>query len=77
MRGGAEPNPVLRPVHAARRWVVLGLLGFFAVLVLGRAFQLQVLTVTDKGVSHVGCFFDTALFEEFGLPEVIARDTAR
>jgi RNA polymerase sigma-70 factor (ECF subfamily) len=41
------------------------------------AFQLQVLTLTDKGVSHVGCFFDTALFEEFELPDVIARDTAR
>jgi len=35
------------------------------------AFQLQVLTVTDKGVSHVGCFFDTALFAQFGLPEVM------
>jgi hypothetical protein len=29
------------------------------------------LTVTDKGVSHVGCFFDTALFAQFGLPEVM------
>jgi RNA polymerase sigma-70 factor (ECF subfamily) len=38
-----------------------------------RAFQLQVLTVTDKGVSHVGCFFDTALFEKFELPEVVVR----
>ncbi|HSJ19970.1 MAG TPA: sigma-70 family RNA polymerase sigma factor [Nocardioidaceae bacterium] len=35
-----------------------------------RAFQLQVLTVTDEGVSHVGCFFDTELFDAFGLPEV-------
>ncbi|HEU4512648.1 MAG TPA: sigma-70 family RNA polymerase sigma factor [Nocardioidaceae bacterium] len=35
-----------------------------------RAFQLQVLTVTDRGVSHVGCFFDTGLFGAFGLPEV-------
>jgi RNA polymerase sigma-70 factor (ECF subfamily) len=35
-----------------------------------RAFQLQVLTVTDRGVSHVGCFFDTGLFAAFGLPEV-------
>jgi RNA polymerase sigma-70 factor, ECF subfamily len=35
-----------------------------------RAFQLQVLTVTDEGVSHVGCFFDTGLFDAFGLPEV-------
>jgi hypothetical protein len=24
-------------------------------------------------VSHVGCFFDTALFEKFGLPEVVVR----
>jgi RNA polymerase sigma-70 factor (ECF subfamily) len=35
-----------------------------------RAFQIQVLTVSDKGVSHVGCFFDTGLFRAFGLPEV-------
>jgi RNA polymerase sigma-70 factor, ECF subfamily len=35
-----------------------------------RAFQLQVLTVTGGGVSHVGCFFDTGLFDAFGLPEV-------
>ena len=35
-----------------------------------RAFQIQVLTVTDDGVSHVGCFFDTDLFTTFGLPEV-------
>ena len=37
------------------------------------AFQLQVLTLTNKGVSHVGCFFDTRLFADFGLPEVLAR----
>jgi len=36
-----------------------------------QAFQLQVLTLSDKGVSHVGCFFDTALFAQFGLSEVI------
>jgi RNA polymerase sigma-70 factor (ECF subfamily) len=35
-----------------------------------RAFQIQVLTVTDEGVSHVGCFFDTGLFKAFRLPEV-------
>ncbi len=35
-----------------------------------RAFQIQVLTVTDQGVSHVGCFFDTGLFRAFRLPEV-------
>jgi RNA polymerase sigma-70 factor, ECF subfamily len=39
-----------------------------------RAFQLQVLTLTAKGVSHVSTFFDTTLFAEFGLPEVIAQD---
>jgi RNA polymerase sigma-70 factor, ECF subfamily len=39
------------------------------------AFQLQVLTLTQEGVSHVGCFFDTALFEQFGLPEMIVRET--
>jgi RNA polymerase sigma-70 factor (ECF subfamily) len=37
---------------------------------LHHAFQIQVLTVTEGGVSHVGCFFDTGLFEAFGLPEV-------
>ena len=37
------------------------------------AFQLQVLTLSGKGVSHVGCFFDTTLFERFGLPEAYAR----
>jgi RNA polymerase sigma-70 factor (ECF subfamily) len=35
-----------------------------------RAFQIQVLTVTGRRVSHVGCFFDTGLFRAFGLPEV-------
>jgi len=37
-----------------------------------RAFQLQVLTLSGKGVSHVSTFFDITLFEEFGLPEVVA-----
>jgi len=37
-----------------------------------RAFQLQVLTLSGKGVSHVSTFFDTTLFEGFGLPEVVA-----
>jgi RNA polymerase sigma-70 factor (ECF subfamily) len=36
-----------------------------------RAFQIQVLTLTDKGVSHVSTFFDTTLFAQFGLPEVV------
>jgi RNA polymerase sigma-70 factor, ECF subfamily len=38
------------------------------------AFQLQVLTLTNQGVSHVSVFFDTSLFAEFGLPEVYQRD---
>ena len=43
MKNGAEPSPIIRPVHPARRWVVLGFMALGAVLVLGRAFQLQVL----------------------------------
>jgi len=35
-----------------------------------RAFQLQVVTLSRSGVSHVGAFFDTGLFATFGLPEV-------
>jgi len=35
-----------------------------------RAFQIQVLTVTEGAVSHVGTFFDTQLFEAFRLPQV-------
>ena len=38
-----------------------------------RAFQIQVLTLNDRGVSHVSTFFDTTLFEQFGLPDVVAR----
>ena len=34
-------------------------------------FQLQVLTITAAGVSHVGCFFDLALFPRFGLPDTL------
>ena len=33
-----------------------------------RAFQLQQLSVRDGAVSHVTCYFDTSLFEVFGLP---------
>lgn len=33
-----------------------------------RAFQLQQLTVTEQGVSHVACYFDLSLFPAFGLP---------
>jgi RNA polymerase sigma-70 factor (ECF subfamily) len=35
------------------------------------AFQLQVLTLRGGAVSHVACFFDTSLFAEFGLPQVL------
>lgn len=34
-----------------------------------RAFNLQVLTVTPRGISHVVAFFDLRLFARFGLPE--------
>src|SRR4051794_11471334 len=37
-------------------------------------FHLQVLTVTDGAISHVGAFFDTGLFETFGLPAVLPAD---
>ncbi len=40
-----------------------------------RAFQLQVLTLVDGRVGHVGCFFDTALFEAFGLPSSLPAGT--
>jgi RNA polymerase sigma-70 factor (ECF subfamily) len=45
----------------------------FALYMLGedgvhRAFQIQVLTLTEAGVSHVTTFFDTSLFPTFGLP---------
>lgn len=33
-----------------------------------RAFHLQQLTLTAAGVTHVACYFDTALFRSFGLP---------
>jgi len=36
-----------------------------------RAFQLQQLTVTATGVTHVTCYFDLELFARFGLPEVL------
>jgi RNA polymerase sigma-70 factor (ECF subfamily) len=36
-----------------------------------RAFHLQVLDVTPTGVRHVAAFFDTNLFEKFGLPAVL------
>jgi RNA polymerase sigma-70 factor, ECF subfamily len=40
-----------------------------------RAFQTQVLALTPAGeVSHVTVFFDTSLFETFGLPDVLPSD---
>jgi RNA polymerase sigma-70 factor, ECF subfamily len=37
-------------------------------------FHLQVLTITDGKVSHVGAFFDHSLFETFGLPAVVREE---
>jgi RNA polymerase sigma-70 factor (ECF subfamily) len=37
-------------------------------------FHLQVLTVQDGKVAHVGAFFDTDLFETFGLPAVLPAE---
>jgi len=37
------------------------------------AFQLQVLTIANGKVAHVGCFFDVSLFPRFGLPMVLDR----
>jgi RNA polymerase sigma-70 factor (ECF subfamily) len=36
-----------------------------------RPFQLQQLTLTERGVSHVACYFDLTLFSAFGLPEAL------
>ncbi|WP_028932781.1 sigma-70 family RNA polymerase sigma factor [Pseudonocardia spinosispora] len=38
------------------------------------AFQLQQLTLTEAGVSHVACYFDTTLFSAFGLPSTLPRE---
>jgi RNA polymerase sigma-70 factor (ECF subfamily) len=41
-------------------------------------FHLQVLTIADGAVTHVGAFFDHSLFETFGLPSVVRdEDFAR
>lgn len=40
-----------------------------------RAFQLQQLTLSATGVAHVACYFDTALFAAFGLPEELGAPT--
>jgi RNA polymerase sigma-70 factor (ECF subfamily) len=37
-------------------------------------FHLQVLTIADGAVSHVGAFFDHHLFETFGLPAVVREE---
>jgi RNA polymerase sigma-70 factor (ECF subfamily) len=39
-----------------------------------QAFQLQVLTLTPAGVSHVAMFFDTSLFAAFGFPMTANND---
>jgi RNA polymerase sigma-70 factor (ECF subfamily) len=36
-----------------------------------RPFNLPVLTVSEVGVTHVACFFDTRLFDTFGLPPTL------
>ena len=38
-----------------------------------RAFNLQVLTLTRTGISHIVAFFDLRLFARFGLPETTRR----
>jgi RNA polymerase sigma-70 factor (ECF subfamily) len=48
----------------------------FGVYMLGpdgvhRPFQIQQLTLSDAGVSHVTVYFDLSLFATFGLPEVV------
>lgn len=49
----------------------------FGVYMLGedgvhRQFQLQVLTIGQGGVTHVGAFREVGLFKTFGLPETLA-----
>jgi RNA polymerase sigma-70 factor, ECF subfamily len=39
-----------------------------------RAFQLQVLTLTEAGISHVTAFFDLDLFPKFDLPLTLPAD---
>jgi RNA polymerase sigma-70 factor, ECF subfamily len=40
------------------------------------AFQLQVLTLSGDRVSQVDVFFDTSLFDRFGLPPTLPRAAA-
>lgn len=42
-----------------------------------KPFQLQVLTVEDGRVAHVGAFFGADLFRVFGLPDAVPAGTAR
>jgi RNA polymerase sigma-70 factor, ECF subfamily len=51
----------------------------FAMYILGndgtwQPFQLQVLTLSAAGISHVAAFFDLSLFPTFGLPETLLAD---
>ncbi|TMQ91473.1 sigma-70 family RNA polymerase sigma factor [Actinomadura soli] len=39
-----------------------------------RAYQLQVISITDEGVAHVSAFFDTSLYPLFGLPEELPAE---
>jgi len=39
-----------------------------------RAFQLQVVTLTAAGISHMTVFFDLSLFATFGLPMTLPAD---
>lgn len=36
-----------------------------------RAFQLQQLTLSEAGVTHVACYFDLTLFDRFGLAPIL------
>jgi len=38
----------------------------------GKPFNIQVLTIGEKGITHVVNFLDTSLFEVFGLPPSVA-----
>ncbi|MDJ1132944.1 sigma-70 family RNA polymerase sigma factor [Streptomyces iconiensis] len=42
-----------------------------------RPFHLQVLTLREGRVAHVGAFFAPSLFEKFGLPDEVTREEAK
>ncbi|PRY43885.1 sigma-70 family RNA polymerase sigma factor [Umezawaea tangerina] len=44
----------------------------FGLYIGGEPFNLQVLTIGEKGISHVVNFLDTTLFDVFGLPASVA-----